>query len=86
MILIWAFVLPLSFFYLVYKKRHHLYTNSVRKNLGFFYNEYSQSTYYWEFIKLFQKELLFMFLTFYQDYVVVKGTIATAILFFYTWA
>ena len=47
---------------------------------GYLYNEYSKDTYYWEIIKICQKELIIIFLTFYEDIIIIKGTIVFIII------
>ena len=47
---------------------------------GYLYNEYSKDTYYWEIIKICQKELIIIFLTFYEDIIIIKGTIVIIII------
>lgn len=69
--------------YLVYKLRNKLDDFESRKKLGYFYNEYTKEGYLWEFVKIFEKELIIIFLTFYEDRVVVKGLIIFLIVFFY---
>ena len=51
--------------------------------LGYFYNEYNEDGYLWEFVKIFSKEMIIIFLTFYEDQVVIKGLIVFLIIFFY---
>ena len=51
--------------------------------LGYFYNEYNEEGYLWEFVKIFSKEMIIIFLTFYEDQVVIKGLVVFLIIFFY---
>ncbi|CAD8063527.1 unnamed protein product [Paramecium sonneborni] len=83
MLICWAFLFPCIFMFLVYQMRNHLDKVENRKKLGYFYNEYTSEGYLWEFVKIFEKELIIIFLTFYEDRVVVKGLIIFLIVFFY---
>ncbi|CAD8213993.1 unnamed protein product [Paramecium octaurelia] len=85
MIVIWVALLPLIFLYRVYTYRFHLNNRHIRSRWGFFYNEYDTSAYYWEFVKIFQKELMVIFLTFYEDYVLIKGALVILVLLYYSW-
>jgi hypothetical protein len=44
----------------------------VRFRWGYFFNEYLQQSYYWEFVKILQKELIIIVLTYYDQDIVVK--------------
>ncbi|CAD8083245.1 unnamed protein product [Paramecium sonneborni] len=85
MIVIWVAILPLIFLYKVYTYRFHLNNRHIRSRWGFFYNEYDNTAYYWEFVKIFQKELMVIFLTFYEDYVLIKGALVILVLLYYSW-
>lgn len=54
-----------------------------RKKWGYFYNEYTKGAYLWEFVKIFEKELVIIGLTYYEDKIVIKGLIVFLIVFFY---
>lgn len=69
--------------YLVRGVRAKLDDFESRKKLGFFYNEYTKEGYLWEFVKIFEKELIIIFLTYYEEKVVVKGLVIFLIVFFY---
>ena len=55
----------------------------VLRLYGYLYNEYNHVVYYWEIIKICQKELIIIFLTFYEDIIIIKGTIIFIIVFCY---
>lgn len=69
--------------FLVWKIRDALDDFENRKKLGYFYNEYTKEGYLWEFVKIFQKELIIIFLIFYEDRIVVKGLVVFLIVFIY---
>ncbi|KAM3129080.1 hypothetical protein pb186bvf_018792 [Paramecium bursaria] len=83
MIIVWGISLPLMFLILIWKNRSNLNDRQIRQNLGFFYAEYTNEAYLWEFLKLFEKELIYTFLTFYEDFIVVKGSLISVVLLFY---
>ncbi|CAD8113937.1 unnamed protein product [Paramecium sonneborni] len=61
--------------------------NNMQNRLifGYLYNEYKGSAYYWEIIKIIQKELIIIFLTFYQDQILVKAVLVYGIIFIYNY-
>ena len=73
-VFIWAILFPISFFLVVYNaaKKNNLDNYFFKSSWGFFYNEYSKDCYYWEFIKIAQKELMIIILIFFSDDVIVK--------------
>ena len=60
--------------YVLYNGNKKGKLNSVffKNSWGYFYNEYHARCYYWEFVKIFQKELIIIILIFYTDDVIVK--------------
>ncbi|KAM3135852.1 hypothetical protein pb186bvf_012105 [Paramecium bursaria] len=50
---------------------------------GYLFNEYRKQTYYWEIVKIMQKELIIIFLTFYQDLIVIKAALIFIVIFLY---
>lgn len=50
---------------------------------GFFYSEYELNSYLWEFIKIFQKELMVIILAYYDEKVTVKGMLLVLVMFLY---
>jgi hypothetical protein len=47
----------------------------VRKAWGYLYNEYRKLAYFWEIVKICQKELIIIFLAFYEDKIIIKAAL-----------
>ncbi|CAK74425.1 unnamed protein product (macronuclear) [Paramecium tetraurelia] len=79
-----GFLLPCSFWYGVYKNRDHLDYYSVRKTWGYLYNEYRIHAYFWETLKIVQKQIIIIVLAYYDDHVSIKASLVFLVLFAYT--
>ncbi|CAD8140909.1 unnamed protein product [Paramecium octaurelia] len=82
-LLLWSILLPLTFMHLIRRNKHQLETMEIRKRWGFFYHEYTNQAYLWEFVKIFEKELVIISLTYYENKIVIKGLIIFLIVFLY---
>ncbi|CAD8151814.1 unnamed protein product [Paramecium pentaurelia] len=82
-LLVWSILLPLTFMHLIRRNKHQLDNMEVRKRWGFFYHEYTNQAYLWEFVKIFEKELVIISLTYYENKIVIKGLIIFLIVFLY---
>ncbi|CAD8174765.1 unnamed protein product [Paramecium pentaurelia] len=80
MLLILAILIPIYFFYGLYSNSNLLDDKKVRLQWGYLYNEYTKRAYFWEVIKILQKELMIIFLTYYDDSVIIKATIISLII------
>ncbi|CAD8136990.1 unnamed protein product [Paramecium pentaurelia] len=78
-----SILLPMFFWFVVYNNRAHLNTSKVRKIWGYLYNEYKVDIYYWETIKILQKEFIIYVLIYYEDYVAVKSSLIFFVLLVY---
>ncbi|CAD8125569.1 unnamed protein product [Paramecium sonneborni] len=78
-----AFIIPAFMFISLYQQRFLLETENTRKNWGYLYNEYSSNAYFWEIIKILQKGFIIIFLTFYEDLIIIKGALVFIIVFIY---
>jgi hypothetical protein len=65
MLVLWTVLLPGLFLFLLFRIRHRLDEPENRYRLGFFYNEYENHAYFWEFVKMFEKEIIIIALTYY---------------------
>lgn len=83
MLLLWSVIFPLIFLYCVKNNKDQLNKMSVLKKWGFFYHEYNEKSYLWEFVKIFEKELVIISLTYYENQIVIKGLIVFLIIFIY---
>ncbi|CAD8207432.1 unnamed protein product [Paramecium octaurelia] len=80
MLLVLAILIPIYFFQGLYNNSHQLDEKKVRLQWGYLYNEYTKTAYFWEVIKILQKELMIIFLTYYDDSVIIKATIISLII------
>ncbi|CAD8164426.1 unnamed protein product [Paramecium octaurelia] len=78
-----AFFIPAFMFISLYKQRHHLDQENTRKNWGYLYNEYQTEAYFWEIVKILEKGFIIIFLTFYEDLIIIKGALVFMIVFVY---
>ncbi|CAD8194348.1 unnamed protein product [Paramecium pentaurelia] len=78
-------LIPGFLFNRLYKIRQTLKDKNNRLIWGYLYNEYKESAYYWEIVKIIQKELIIIFLTFYQDQIIVKAVLVYGIIFIYNY-
>ncbi|CAK84354.1 unnamed protein product (macronuclear) [Paramecium tetraurelia] len=81
--LILGLFIPLYMFLGLYRQRFKLEDENTRKNWGYLYNEYQHNAYFWEIIKIFQKGFMIVFLTFYEDQIIIKGALIFMIVFIY---
>ncbi|CAD8116384.1 unnamed protein product [Paramecium sonneborni] len=51
--------------------------------VGYLYNEYKKEAYFWELIKIAEKELIILSLLYYQDSGVAKGVLVLFITYLY---
>ncbi|CAK69886.1 unnamed protein product (macronuclear) [Paramecium tetraurelia] len=78
-----AFVIPLAFFMILFYNRNDLDSNETRMNWGFLYNEYKKSGYFWEIVKLVEKELIIIVLALYETKIIIKASLIYIIIFIY---
>ncbi|KAM3129816.1 hypothetical protein pb186bvf_018110 [Paramecium bursaria] len=82
-LVLFGFLIPLILYKKISKYKDKLNETFVIRLYGYLYNEYSKVAYYWELVKICQKELIIIFLTFYEDIIIIKGTIIFIIIFSY---
>ncbi|CAD8166312.1 unnamed protein product [Paramecium pentaurelia] len=75
MLFVFAIFVPIYFFFGLYSNIKKLDQKKVRLQWGYLYNEYTKSAYFWEVIKIAQKELMIISLTYYEDRIIIKATI-----------
>jgi len=75
MLFAFAIFVPIYFFFGLYSNFKKLDEKKVRLQWGYLYNEYTKSAYFWEVIKIAQKELMIISLTYYEDRIIIKATI-----------
>ncbi|CAD8113596.1 unnamed protein product [Paramecium sonneborni] len=77
-------ILPFFLWFGVHKNKHHLDFSYVRKTWGYLYNEYQLHAYFWETLKILQKEIIIIVLAYYDDHVPIKASLVFLVLFSYT--
>ncbi|CAD8125739.1 unnamed protein product [Paramecium sonneborni] len=82
-LLILGIFIPCQLFYILYKNRKNLDQRSTRLYWGYLYHEYKREAYFWELIKILQKELIILSLIYYEDSIAVKGILVLFITYLY---
>ncbi|CAD8111451.1 unnamed protein product [Paramecium primaurelia] len=82
-LLILGILIPFYLFYGLYKCRRVQDQKSTRLHWGYLYHEYKEEAYFWELIKIFQKELIILSLIYYEDSIAVKGILVLFITYLY---
>ncbi|KAL4492982.1 hypothetical protein ABPG72_020761 [Tetrahymena utriculariae] len=76
-LLIWVFVIPMLFFTKLYSSRNQIYhKSSLKYAFGYLYQEYQPNAYLWEFVKMFEKVMIIIFVNIYESDVKVKGVLS----------
>ncbi|CAD8108887.1 unnamed protein product [Paramecium primaurelia] len=76
-------LIPLGLLLGLYNQRHNLIYKRGKNLFGYLYYEYKPQAYFWEIIKIITKELVILFLIFYEDSIILKGSLIYFILLFY---
>ncbi|CAD8115627.1 unnamed protein product [Paramecium sonneborni] len=76
-------LIPFGLLYGLYKQRDKLIYKRGKSLFGYLYYEYKPKAYFWEIIKIVTKELVILFLIFYEDSIIIKGSLIYFILLFY---
>ncbi|KAL4492984.1 hypothetical protein ABPG72_020763 [Tetrahymena utriculariae] len=74
---LWVFIIPLLFFVKLYNNRKSIYEkSSLKYAFGYLYQEYNPRAYLWEFVKMFEKIMIIIFINIYDSDVKVKGVLS----------
>ncbi|CAD8211891.1 unnamed protein product [Paramecium octaurelia] len=84
LLLFFGAIMPIYLWYGVRKNLHRLDLTKVRQIWGYLYNEYKLHAYYWETIKILQKELIIIVLAYYEDHIPIKASLVFLVLFGYS--
>ncbi|CAD8087564.1 unnamed protein product [Paramecium sonneborni] len=84
LLLIFSIFIPTFFWYGVKKNKSNLDKTKVRQKWGYLYNEYKLHAYYWETIKILQKQLIIIVLAYYDDHIPIKASLVFLVLFGYS--
>ena len=76
--------MPFLLWYGVHKNRDHLELTKIKKRWGYLYNEYRSSAYYWETVKILQRQYVIIVLAYYEDFIPIKAALVFLCLFFYS--
>ncbi|EWS72630.1 transmembrane protein, putative (macronuclear) [Tetrahymena thermophila SB210] len=74
-LLVFAFIIPIGLFYILYRNKDDLQNIQIYKKYGFLYREYKSQKYYWEFVKMLEKILIIIVLNFYSQDTNIKGVL-----------
>ncbi|CAD8099120.1 unnamed protein product [Paramecium primaurelia] len=72
LLLVFGCIIPFSLFLLTYIKRDSLNKIKLRKHICYLFNEYTDSNYYWEQIKLIQKAMIILITTYFENSILLK--------------
>ncbi|EAS07146.2 transmembrane protein, putative (macronuclear) [Tetrahymena thermophila SB210] len=84
-LIVWVIIFPMILFIQIYISKKKFSLNNIQVNLkyGFLYQEYKESAYYWEFVKIIQKTVIIIVLNFYSQALIVKGSLVYIVILFY---
>ncbi|CAD8072452.1 unnamed protein product [Paramecium sonneborni] len=76
-------ILPLIILCKLIKIRQYFNSEKFRKIWGYIFNDYQESSYYWEIFRIFQRQIIILTLNFNEEQIISKGCIMFVILLFY---
>ncbi|CAD8213585.1 unnamed protein product [Paramecium octaurelia] len=83
-LIILAVLIPCFFFYGLFSNKKNLTSKKeVKMRWAYLYVEYKETVYFWELIKIIEKELIILSLIYYEDSIVIKGVLVLLITYFY---
>ncbi|KAM3127333.1 hypothetical protein pb186bvf_020559 [Paramecium bursaria] len=83
-LLLVGILIPVFLWYGVYKNRDNLNDTKIKQIWGYLYNEYRKEVFFWETIKIIQKDFIIIGLAYYEDYIPIKAALVFVILFLYS--
>ncbi|CAD8133735.1 unnamed protein product [Paramecium pentaurelia] len=83
LLLVFGCIIPFSLFLLTYIKRDILHKIKLRRHICYLFNEYNDSNYYWEQIKLLQKAIIILITTYFETNILLKTSLLGLSLLFY---
>ncbi|CAD8126371.1 unnamed protein product [Paramecium sonneborni] len=83
LLLLIAILIPIILYLGMYFNKNKLNTKNMRQRLGYLYNEYKITAYFWEIVKIFEKELIIIFLSYYDDNIIKKGILVFLTVYLY---
>ncbi|CAK68281.1 unnamed protein product (macronuclear) [Paramecium tetraurelia] len=83
-LIILAILIPCFFFYGLFSNRNNLTSKKeVKMRWAYLYVEYKDTVYFWELVKIIEKELIILSLIYYEDSIVIKGVLVLLITYLY---
>ncbi|CAK64062.1 unnamed protein product (macronuclear) [Paramecium tetraurelia] len=76
-------IIPLILFLILYNKRYNLNQEKVRKIWGYIFNDYKESSFYWEIFRVSEREILLLSLIIFEEQIEIKVILTFLILFLY---
>ncbi|CAD8193803.1 unnamed protein product [Paramecium octaurelia] len=83
MLTLLSIIIPSYFLFNLRRNSQNLDKNHVKLQWGYLYNEYKFKAYFWELIKISQKQLMMICLIYYDDNVILKATMVAIIIVVY---
>ncbi|CAD8092594.1 unnamed protein product [Paramecium primaurelia] len=83
MLSLFGVIIPFGFLLCLVYNKDKLQYKRGKSLFGYLYYEYKPQTYFWEIIKIVTKELVIVFLIFYEDSIILKGSLIFFILLCY---
>lgn len=80
-LIIWALVVPGTILWRLIKNKRDLNEIRIKVRYGYIYQEYR--LFYWEFVKMYEKIFVTLFLQFYENEILIKGLLILAIVVLY---
>ncbi|CAD8119154.1 unnamed protein product [Paramecium sonneborni] len=68
-------ILPFSLILFLYFKRNYLDSIKLRRHIGYLFNEYNKSNYFWEWIKLWKKTIIIVIMINFETDVFLKASL-----------
>lgn len=78
---LWIFIIPGYFFIVIFLKKNKLEDIAIMRKYGYLYIDYK--VYYWEFIRMYEKTLIIIFLEFFETKQIFKSLLILLILAIY---
>ncbi|CAD8119965.1 unnamed protein product [Paramecium sonneborni] len=78
-----SIIIPFYLLFGLYQNRNKFHLKMIKQSWGYLYLEYRNLAYYWEIVKIFQRELIILTLTYFEDSILIKAIIVVLILIIY---
>ncbi|CAD8149145.1 unnamed protein product [Paramecium octaurelia] len=82
-LLIFGGIIPLVLLAILYRFRKYFHVERTRKIWGYLFNDYKENSYYWEIIKIFQREVIMLSLIINEERVILKSVLTLLVLILY---